>query len=470
MKLSMQQTARPELQLRLSPQMLQRIEVLQLPALDLTEMIEQELQENEALELVQDGPPETTGEAPEPGEDSGDDWDDAEWERREPGSGPTRMEVMAATAVAPVTLAEHLGRQLDLLDLDPRERVLGRAILAALTDRGWLAVPLADVPVDLEPRPTAEELEHVLHLVQSLEPPGIGARDLTECLLLQLRPDQPDYELLVTLVVQHLDDIAHNRIPRIARETGAGVEKVLDAIETIQHLDPIPGRRFGGVPAPHVRPDVTVRRVGEDFEISIESDWIPDVVVSRSYRQMAADRRIDPELRKHIRGKIEGAQSLVEAIEQRKNTLFRVASELVNRQADFLEHGPAGLRPLRMQEVADALGVHVSTISRAISGKYMQTPRGIVPMKLLFTGEVPARATADGGAPTGEDPASRAGVRELVRSIVAGEDGHQPLSDEAIVEILKQQHGLDIARRTVTKYRKALGIGSSRDRRVYRAD
>ncbi|HZJ72235.1 MAG TPA: hypothetical protein VFF36_14985, partial [Planctomycetota bacterium] len=163
MKLSMQQTARPELQLRLSPQMLQRIEVLQLPALDLTEMIEQELQENEALELVQDGPPETTGEAPEPGEDSGDDWDDAEWERREPGSGPTRMEVMAATAVAPVTLAEHLGRQLDLLDLNPRERVLGRAILAALTDRGWLAVPLADVPVELEPRPTAEELEHVLH-------------------------------------------------------------------------------------------------------------------------------------------------------------------------------------------------------------------------------------------------------------------------------------------------------------------
>lgn len=470
MKLTMQQTARPELQLRLSPQMLQRIEVLQLPALDLTEMIEQELQENEALELVQDGPAEVTGDPPEAGEDSGDDWDDAEWERREPGSGPTRMEVMAATAAAPISLAEHLGGQLDLLELSSREHTIGRAILAALNDRGWLLVPLAEVPVELQPAPTAEELEHVLHLVQGLEPAGIGARDLTECLLLQLRPEQPDYDLLVTLVVQHLDDIAHNRIPRIARETGAGVEKVLDAIEVIQHLDPIPGRRFGGVPAPHVRPDVTVRRVGQDFEISIESDWIPDVIVSRSYRQMAADRRLDPELRKHIRGKIEGAQSLVEAIEQRKNTLFRVASELVNRQADFLEHGPAGLRPLRMQEVADALGVHVSTISRAISGKYLQTPRGIVPMKLLFTGEVPARAAVDGGTTSGEDPASRAGVRELVRSIVAGEDGHQPLSDEAIVEILKQQHGLDIARRTVTKYRKALGIGSSRDRRVYRAD
>jgi RNA polymerase sigma-54 factor len=467
-KLSMSQSARPELQLRLSPQMLQRIEVLQLPALDLSEMIEQELQENEALELAQDGPVEAPAEAPDPAAEEPDDWDDTDWERKEPGSGPTRMEVMAATAVAPITLPEHLGKQLDMLDLSERERAIGRAILAALNDRGWLSVPLAEVPVELQPAPTAAEFEHVLHLVQGLEPPGIGSRDLTECLLLQLDPEQPDYDLLVTLVMQHLDDIAHNRIPRIARETGAGVQKVLDAIEVIQHLDPIPGRRFGGVSAPHVRPDVTVRRAGEDYEISIENDWIPDVIVSRSYRQMAADRRLDPELRKHIRGKIEGAQSLVEAIEQRKNTLFRVASELVNRQADFLEHGPAGLRPLRMQEVADVLGVHVSTISRAISGKYMQTPRGIVPMKALFTGEVPARSPAGGGAVSGDEGASRAGVRELVRAIVAAEDGHQPLSDEAIVEILKQTHGLDIARRTVTKYRKALGLGSSRDRRVYR--
>jgi len=211
---------------------------------------------------------------------------------------------------------------------------------------------------------------------------------------------------------------------------------------------------------------VVVRQVGEDFEISIENDWIPNLVISRSYRQMARDRAVDPELRKHIRGKLDSAQSLIEAIEQRKNTLFRVASELVNRQVEFLEHGPSGLRPLRMQEVADALGVHVSTVSRAISGKYLQTPRGIVPMKALFTGEVPTReghvAAADG-----EEAASRAGVQELVRGIIGAEDPHAPLSDEAIVEILKNRHDLDIARRTVTKYRKALKLGSSRDRRVY---
>jgi RNA polymerase sigma-54 factor len=210
--------------------------------------------------------------------------------------------------------------------------------------------------------------------------------------------------------------------------------------------------------------EVVVRKYGVDFEISIENDWIPNLTVSRHWLQLVRDRATDPELRKHIRGKIEGAHSLIEAIEQRKNTLFRVASELVNRQADFLVHGPAGLRPLRMQEVADALGVHVSTISRAISGKYMQTPRGIVPLRAMFTGEVPAR---EGSAGAGEESASRAGVQELVRTIIAGEDKSDPLSDEAIVTILKDKHSLDIARRTVTKYRKALQLGSSRERRVY---
>jgi RNA polymerase sigma-54 factor len=461
----MHQSVRADLQLRLSPQMLQRIEVLQLSALDLVQLIEQELQENETLEQDVSEEPEPV--AAEGADDSEEPWEsDEEWEDRKPGEGPSRMEVMAATAAAPVSLAEHLGRQLTVLEIPERLHRIARAILLALSDRGWLAVPLEEVEVAVDPPASPAELEQALHIVQRLEPAGIGARDLTECLLLQLQAGQHDYELLVTLVMHHLDDIAHNRIPRIVRETGAGVERVLAAIEVVSHLDPIPGRRFSGASAPHVRPDVVVRRVGEDFEISIENDWIPNLVISRGFRQMVRDRGVDPELRKHIRGKLDSAQSLIEAIEQRKNTLFRVASELVNRQADFLEQGPAGLRPLRMQEVADALGVHVSTVSRAISGKYMQTPRGIVPMKALFTGEVPSReGHASGGE--GEETASRAGVQELVRAIIAGEDSRAPLSDEAIVEILKTRNGLDIARRTVTKYRKALKLGSSRDRRVY---
>jgi len=464
-KLGLQQSMRPDLQLRLSPQMLQRIEVLQLTTLDLAQLIEQELQENETLELEQDQPDaaETKDEADAGAED---DWENAadDWERPEPGEGPSRMDVMAATAAAPVSLEEHLVRQIDVLELDERERAVAKALIGALNERGWLDVPLEEVEIALEPPPDAGEREHALHLVQALEPPGVGARDLGECLLLQLQPGRPDYDLLVSLIVNHLDDIAHNRIPRICRETGALVERVLAAIDVISHLDPIPGRRFGGAAVPHVKPDVVVRQVGDDFEISIENDWIPSLTISRRWLQLVRDRGSNPELRRHIRGKIESAQSLIEAIEQRKNTLFRVASELVNRQADFLVHGPSGLRPLRMQEVADALGVHVSTVSRAISGKYMQTPRGIVPMKALFTGEVPAREGQPGG---GEETASRAGVQELVRQIIAGEDKSDPLSDEVIVNILKEKHGLDIARRTVTKYRKALRLGSSRARRVY---
>ncbi len=465
MKLGLQQSMRPDLQLRLSPQMLQRIEVLQLTTLDLAQLIEQELQENETLELEQDHP--EAADAQDGAEEGAeDDWEDAadDWERREPGEGPSRMDVMAATAAAPVSLEEHLERQIDVLELGDRDRALAKALIGALNERGWLGAPLDEVETGCKPPPTPGEREHALHLVQALEPPGVGARDLGECLLLQLQPDRPDYELLVSLIMNHLDDIAHNRIPRICKETGAPVEKVLAAIDVISHLDPIPGRRFGGTTVPHVKPDVVVRQVGDDFEISIENDWIPSLTISRRWMQLVRDRGADPELRRHIRGKIESAQSLIDAIEQRKNTLFRVASELVNRQADYLVHGPSGLRPLRMQEVADALGVHVSTVSRAISGKYLQSPRGIVPMKALFTGEVPAREGAAGG---GEEAASRAGVQELVKQIIAAEDKSDPLSDELIVARLKERHGLDIARRTVTKYRKALRLGSSRTRRVY---
>jgi RNA polymerase sigma-54 factor len=440
---------------------LQRIEVLQLQALDLVQMIEQELQENETLELSDDGEPEPADAESDEWEDSYDDLEREERPTRD-REAPTRMDVMEATAAAPVTLQDHLRKQLNELELSARERILGLVLVDGINDRGWLEASLEDLGDDLDPPARTTELEHVLHVVQGLDPAGVGARDMTECLLLQLDADDPDYDLLVTMVVQHLEDIARNRIPRIARETGASVEDVLAAIDAISHLDPIPGRRFGAAMVPHVNPDIVVTQVGDDYEISLERAGVPSVTLSRSYLNMAADRSVDPALRKHIRGKIESARSLIEAIEQRRNTLFRVASELVNRQHDYIEHGPSALHPLRMQDVADSLGVHVSTVSRAISGKYMQLPHGIVPLKSLFAGEVPTRA-GDNRA----EGASRTSVQEQVRDIIGGEDGRHPLSDEAIVQILKDGHGIDIARRTVTKYRKALKIGSSRARRVY---
>jgi len=464
LKLDLSQSVRTDLALRLSPQILQRIEVLQLASLDLLNLVQQELQENEALEVDAEVREEDPG-----AEENSDDArleelynEDPDWKPSANEDGVSRTDYLEAVSAAPVTLHDHLREQLDVLELDARERAITHAILDALNDRGWLDGDLDALEVDLDPPPSAEEREHALHLVQSLEPEGVGCRDLEECLLLQLDPQDADYQLLATLVLQHLDDIAHNRIPRIVRETGVPVDRVLAAIDRLSHLDPVPGRRFATVTVPHVRPDVVVTRVDDDYQISLENDWIPNLTISRKFLEAARDRSQPKELRQHIRSKIESAQSLIEAVEQRKNTLFRVASELVNRQSEFIEHGKAALRPLRMQEVADALGVHVSTISRAISGKYMQTPRGILPMKSLFTGEVASTA----GAAPGEQ-ASRAGVQEQIRDIIAAEDKTNPLSDEAIVKILNEQHGLDIARRTVTKYRKALKLGSSRGRRVY---
>jgi len=465
-KLDLSQNLRPELGLRLSPQILQRIEVLQLPALDLAEMIEQELQENDALEVdseLEDAPAES-------GEDdeldlqdivTDDDWRPA----RPDAEGISSTDVLQATASAPLTLHEHLAGQLDLMDLTARERGIAAVLIDSLDERGWLGAELDEIDIDVEPPAEIGEREHALHIVQRLEPLGVGCRDMVECLLLQLDPDAEGYQLLATLLLGHLDDIAHNRIPRIVRETGIAVSEVLSAIDTISHLDPLPGRRIGSSSVPHVRPDVTVYRAGDDFEISLENDWIPNLLVSRAYLDMSRDRSTDAALRKHIRGRIESARSLIDAVAQRKHTLFRVASELVNRQADFIEQGKSRLRPLRMQEVADALGVHVSTVSRAISGKYLQTPHGIMPMKELFTGEVPTKAGLSVGAAQSE---SRASVQERIRDIIGVEDKLHPLSDEAIVSILSERHSLEIARRTVTKYRKAMKLGSSRARREYR--
>jgi len=469
MNLGLQQGLRTDLQLRLSPQILQRIEVLQLPALDLLDLVEQELQQNEALEVEREDAPESAeadgdseSSESEVDEFDPDDYADDDWRPSSNSEAPSRTDVLEASAAAVESLADALARQLDVLDLEPRQRAICHAILDSLNDRGWLDLPLDELQVALDPPASDAEREAALHVVQRLEPPGIGCRDLEECLLLQLDPEHPDYKFLAALVLNHLDDIARNRIPRICRETEREVDDVLAAIDLISHLDPVPGRRYGSNDVPVVRPDIVVHRVGDDYEIHLENDWLPTLSVSRAYLEMARDRRVDSELRKHLRSKIEGSQSLIEAVEQRKHTLFRVANELVTRQHAFLDEGPAKLRPLRMQEVADALGVHVSTISRAISGKSIQTPRGIFPLKTFFTGEVAStEGAADGEA------SSRASVQDLIRRIIDAEDKRQPLSDEAIVRILADEHELEVARRTVTKYRKVLGLGSSRGRRVY---
>ena len=477
MKLELQQSLRPELRLKMSPQLIQRIEILQLSSLDLKEMIQKELMENEVLEIEEpveeksleaERDKELAGEEEEAfGEEMERFSSLLESEERFGSGAPARvsggdkdpkMEAMQNTASRPITLQEHLKNQLDLSDADEEIKVPAEQIIFNINERGYLLYPLDEIRFSLDRECSTEEMEEALQLVQSFEPRGVGARSLEECLLLQLDESRTDYPLMRKMILNHVEDISKNRLPKVARDLGVSLAVVQKLIQELAHLDPIPGRSFRGDDVPYVFPDVVVKLVEGRYEIQLEDNFYPRLAVSKTYLDMCRNKTLDPKLRKHFRGKIESAKWLIESIMQRKSTLLRVVTEIMERQRDFLDHGPGMLRPLKMQDIADKLGIHVSTVSRTISDKYVQTHRGIFPLKSFFTGAAPSSG--------GEGLESRSSVKQKVWEIIDGEDKSRPLSDQEIVQRLKET-GMNIARRTVTKYRKALKIPSSRERRVY---
>ena len=295
--------------------------------------------------------------------------------------------------------------------------------------------------------------------MQQLEPRGVGARSLQECLLLQLDLTDPDYPALQALLTRHLDDVLKNRIPKIAKDMNLPIDEVNRLVVELKQLSIRPGSQYAPESSPFILPDVVVdpRDQDEGYEVRLEDDYIPPLRINGKYRAMLKSAKNDPQLREFLQKRIESARWLIDSIEQRRNTLLRVASEIVKRQVAFLDHGITHHRPLKMQEVADELGIHVSTVSRAISGKYAQTHRGIFPLKFFFSG---------GTESTEGDDVSRHAVKDRVEALVKGENPKIPLSDDDIAARLKDE-GLSIARRTVTKYRKMLGIPSSRQRKVF---
>jgi RNA polymerase sigma-54 factor len=473
--LSLQQ--RLSQQLRLAPQIIQSIEILQLQAMDLKELVENELQENELLEVEEaptDGLP--RDEAPRRDDDEGVDGEAegvfdrlealAEADvssRRHRGAGgeeatDRKWEAMQNTAAPGESLADHLREQLDLLDLTRPVRAAAEAIIYNLDEGGLLQGTIEEVVAAMDEPATVADAEAALAVVQSLEPRGVGARSLQECLLLQITDDEPDAERKRRLLHDHLDDLVRNKIPRIARAMGITVEEVYALRDGLRHLSPHPGAGWSSGRTAYIRPDVLVEWEDGEYHVRLDSSHVPRLTLSPRWRQMLQDAKGDPKLREYVKRKVDAAKWLIEAIVQRENTLERVAKEIVRRQRDFLDFGVSHLRPLKMQEVADALGIHVSTVSRAISDKHVQTHRGIVPLKFFFTG---GTENEDGGVE------SRVSIKERVRAIVDAEDKANPLSDDEVADRLSKECGLDIARRTVTKYRKALAIPSSRQRRVW---
>jgi RNA polymerase sigma-54 factor len=509
---------RMEQKMILAPRMIQSMEILQLPVMALQERIEHELQENPVLELKEDNPEENptptddleegAGEPePDPAEgvspekelvidDKGDneqdfdrlvaineDWADHFNEEHRSSSNrideemDKKHDAMVNMASRPQSLQDYLNDQLAFLDVPPEELDLLRYLISHIDDRGYLSTPLEEIARSLNDAgadvhtengatdgsggdntiPLAR-LEQALARIQKLDPLGVGARDCTECLLLQVTPETRHREVVRALIISHLEDIRHNRLPVIQKRTGFDLETIQEAIEILKHLNPKPGSRFSSDNIPYVVPDIAVERTeAGEYDVKLLDDWTPNIYISRRYIDLYRDKSADPKAKEFLKRKIQSAQWLIEAIEQRRSTLGKVTKAIIKHQRAFLDKGPEHIEPLKMQQIADLVGVHVTTVSRAVDDKWVQTPRGIFPLKRFFGG---GTHTASGEEVAWET------IKQKLLEIVGNEDKANPLSDEDLVTKLADS-GYPVARRTVTKYRKMLNIQSSRQRKVW---
>ena len=478
----------------LAPRMIQSMEILQLPVMALEERIEQEIQNNETLEVDEagsDGQPEAAA-APEPEPaapertvdeqplivdqdhanqadfertyDWASEYPDSDDDRSRPSAaqieqaGDRYLDAMANMVERPETLSHHLADQLANEEFTDAELRAAEKIIYNLDANGYLAIPLEELVDPDGPADQLAALQKALRVVQAMDPPGVGARDLKECLLLQIRPDTPRARQLRRLVADHLEDLAANRLPLIERKMGLTIAEIERLREALHGLQPKPGASFVVPVVPAVKPDVFVEQDAEGWKVRLEDVDLPNLRISPLYRQMLMDPDTDPATRDYIKRKINAAQWLIEAIEQRRSTLLKTAQAIVDHQQRFLVEGPESIEPLKMQQIADRIGMHVTTVSRAVDDKWLQTPRGLYPLRRFFVG---GTKSADG-----EEVAWDA-VRVKLQEIVDAEPKDAPFSDDDLVDELAKR-GITVARRTVTKYRKAMRIPSSRQRRDWK--
>jgi len=481
MRLDTSQQMRTEMRLRMAPRMIQSMEILQLPIMALQERIEQELGDNPVLEDLRESAPETGGDetavpsaeepAPDPEPDEFDglsDLDESWSEIYDEGPRRSRaalseesdrkQEAMQNMASRPRSFHDDLTDQLSFFDCEPIVREVAEYIIHNLDDKGLFTLDLEDVVRDFNGRAGWDQVEEALGVVQRLDPPGIGARDLRECLLLQLTPETPCHDVLQILISQHFDDLEHNRLPAIEKRTGIPLEKIKEALEQLRRLNLRPGASFDVDNSHYVVPDLIVEQDAEGaYEVRLADEHSPQLSISRYYQKQLRNKQTDPATREYIQKKIQSARWLIESIEQRRNTLLRVARAIIEHQKDFLDKGPEFIEPLKMQQIADRVGVHVTTVSRAVDDKWAQTPRGIFPLKRFFGG---GTTTADG------DEIAWDTIKQKLLEIIAKENKQSPMSDEEIVVEMGRQ-GLKVARRTVTKYRQSLLVPSSRQRKQF---
>ncbi|MBA3521978.1 MAG: RNA polymerase factor sigma-54 [Gemmatimonadales bacterium] len=499
MKTGLSQHTSMRQELRVNPRLYQAMDMLYMPMMDLQQHLKQELLANPFLELLE--PEEETPEQPdaEQEKEQKEKEEEMDWEEILLNGfevGGTREQYEQLEYTEPVTvetrdLIDRLREQLQMMDLTPRQLLLGDEFLGNINEDGYLAATVEEIlasvnqlvaghleseraqdtatgadaeaesveAVDAGSAPTyftLAEAEEMLGIIQQLDPPGIGARDLRECLLIQLGEQSDSESLTYRLVAEAFPDLIAHRWNDLAKRFGVDPLAVQTAADGLARLDPKPGLKYSQQSDGYIIPDLIVDKIGIRYHVFLNDTGMPRLRLSRSYQEIARDKKkMTPENREFIASKMNSANWMIQAIEQRRQTMLKVMNFIVDRQRDFFEKGVEYLKPLTLREVAEVINMHESTVSRVTNEKYVQTPRGVLPLKFFFSS---ALATA-----SGEDASARS-IRAKLQKMVGEENSAKPLTDQQIVHLFQEQ-GIQIARRTVAKYRDQLGILPARMRK-----
>ncbi|HKW41271.1 MAG TPA: RNA polymerase factor sigma-54 [Gemmatimonadales bacterium] len=483
MKTGLQQHAALSQQLRINPRLYQAMDLLYMPLLDLQQHLKQELLGNPFLELVE-SEDETEVPLEEPKEEKKEtegadepNWEDILLDDGADSGVPPRDLSEAREYVEPVPveakdLTDYLRDQMRLLDLTPRQQLLAEEFIGNIAEDGYLGATLEQIvrganqlleehavesDADIKPQLfTLADAEEMLRIIQKLDPPGVGARDLRECLILQLEARNQTDTLVYRLVRDAFDDLKAHRWSDLGKRFGLDAAEVQKVADDLAKLDPKPGLQHSAANEAYIIPDLVVEKIDGEYKIFLNDSGLPRLRISKTYQDIARDKKkFQGENKDFINQRMNSAHWMIQAIEQRRQTMLKVMNFIVDRQREFFEKGVEYLKPLTLREVADVINMHESTVSRVTNEKYVQTPRGLLPLKFFFSSGL--------STTTGEDASARA-IRAQIQKMVADEDAKNPLTDQQIVEMFGQK-GVKIARRTVAKYRDQLSILPARMRK-----
>jgi len=486
LKPGLNQSTQLRQELKINPRLYQAMDLLYMPLLDLQQHLKQELLNNPFLDLVEaeDEEEEQEGEAEEPAQGEAEDerageidWEEILLDGFDTAGGRREeheeREYFEPVTVATRDLSDHLRDQVSLLELTPRQTLLADEFIGNVNDDGYLACGVEDIvralndvvtkaaeeaghDTDDLPLYTVDEGQKMLGTIQNLDPPGVGAQDLRECLLLQLKEAGLEQSVPYRLVRDCFEELINHRWSEISKRFGISAGDVQKAADEIAKLDPKPGLQYGSRDENYIIPDLIVEKIDDRYHVFLNDANLPRLKLSRAYQEIARDKKkFDGENKEFISNKLNSANWMIQAIEQRRQTMLKVMNYIVERQREFFEKGIQYLKPLTLREVAEVINMHESTVSRVTNEKFVQTPRGVLPLKFFFSSGL---ATSDG-----EDVSAR-GIKAQLQKLVQEEDPKRPLTDQAIVNILRES-GVQIARRTVAKYRDQLGVLSARMRK-----